>query len=80
MSKTDGGSILLFTDRDCVDIMELKERVYHAEQEEKTEKEKSENGTLEQSGSSVCLSAGAYDRWQRILQQSFQQGNDHQRN
>ena len=45
MSKTDGGSILLFTDRDSVDIMELKERVYHAEQEEKTEKEKSENGT-----------------------------------
>lgn len=42
MSKTDGGSILLFTDRDSVDIMELKERVYHAEQEEKTEKEKSE--------------------------------------
>lgn len=47
MSKTDGGSILLFTDTECVDIMELKERVYHAEQEEKTEKEKSENGTLE---------------------------------
>lgn len=42
MSKTDGGSILLFTDTECVDIMELKERVYHAEQEEKTEKEKSE--------------------------------------
>lgn len=38
MSKTDGGSILLFTDTECVDIMELKERVYHAEQEEKTEK------------------------------------------
>ena len=37
MSKTDGGSILLFTDRDSVDIMELKERVYYAEQEEKTE-------------------------------------------
>ena len=42
MSKTDGGSILLFTDTECVDIMELKERVYHAEQEENTEKE-SEN-------------------------------------
>ena len=37
MSKTDGGSILLFTDRDSVDIMELKERVYYAEQEEKTD-------------------------------------------
>ena len=45
MSKTDGGSILLFTDRDSVDIMELKERVYHAEQEEKTEKEKNERQT-----------------------------------
>ena len=72
MSKTDGGSILLFTDRDSVDIMELKERVYHAEQEEK-----SENGTLEQLRGSVCLSAGAFDRRQRILQQPFQQGNDH---
>ena len=78
MSKTDGGSILLFTDRDRVDIMELKERVYYAEQEEKTEKEKSENGTLEQLRGSVCLSAGAFDRRQRILQQPFQQGNDHQ--
>ena len=77
MSKTDGGSILLFTDRDSVDIMELKERVYHAEQEEKTEKEKSENGTLEQLRGSVCLSAGAFDRRQRILQQPVQQGNDH---
>ena len=73
MSKTDGGSILLFTDRDSVDIMELN----HAEQEEKTEKEKSENGTLEQLRGSVCLSAGAFDRRQRILQQPFQQGNDH---
>ena len=77
MSKTDGGSILLFTDRDSVDIMELKERVYHAEQEEKTEKEKSENGALEQLRGSVCLFSGGFDRRQRILQQPFHQGNDH---
>ncbi len=47
MSKTDGGSILLFTDTECVDIMELKERVYQAEAEKKAEEKEEQDERIE---------------------------------
>lgn len=41
--------------------MGMKERVYHAEQKEKTKKEKSEDRALEQSGCAVCISDRTFD-------------------